>query len=258
MNVLHHLLLATLVIGVPIMSEAAPGPKDGKAPTVVLVHGAWADGSSWSDVIARLQAKGLRVVSVQNQLNSLADDVAAVNRALARESEPVVLVGHSWGGTVITEAGATGKVAALVYVAAFAPDLGQSTNDVQARRPPPAYVSLLQADDAGYLWFPQDALPQWFAQDMPAVNASVLAAAQNPIRASAFGDKVSAAAWSTKPSWYLLTEQDRMIDPALQREMATRIKARITSIRASHVPFLSRPKETTAIILDAVQAVRAP
>jgi pimeloyl-ACP methyl ester carboxylesterase len=248
------LAITCMVLCVPLVAKAAD--RSSASPTVMLIHGAWADGSSWSEVISRLQARGLRVVSVQNQLNSLADDVAAVTRALERETAPVVLVAHSWGGTVATQVGMSDKVAALVYIAAFAPDLGESTSDVQAGHPPPGYVGLLQPDSAGYLWFPQADLPHWFAQDLPAPNAAVLAATQNPIRASAFGDKVTTVAWRSKPSWYLLTEHDRMIYPALQREMAARMNARVKSIAASHVPFVSRPRETTAIILDAVASVR--
>jgi pimeloyl-ACP methyl ester carboxylesterase len=242
----------------PAMAEQQSDMHNTTAPVVVLVHGAFADGSSWNEVIARLQAKGLTVVSVQNPLSSLADDVAAVNRAVQAQSRPVVLVGHSWGGTVITQAGATDKVAALVYVAAFAPDVGESTSDVQKNFPPPPYVSLLQADSGGFLRLPAEAMTQYFAQDISAVQSRVLAATQGPIRGSAFADKVTVAAWRSKPSWYLVTEQDRMIYPQLQREMAARINARVSAVRASHVPFISAPKETTAIILDAVEKVRAP
>ena len=223
--------------------------------TVVLVHGAWADGSSWNEVIARLQAEGIPVVSVQNSLSSLADDVAAVHRAMELVDGPVVLVGHSWGGTVITQAGVADRVRALVYIAAFAPDRQQSTNALQASYPVPEYAALLRVDSAGYLHFPADALPHYFAQDLPAENAQVLAATQGPIRASAFADEVSQAAWHDLPSWYLVTGNDRMIAPALQREMAQRIGARTTEVAASHVPFASRPKETTAVILEAVAAV---
>jgi pimeloyl-ACP methyl ester carboxylesterase len=223
--------------------------------TVVLVHGAWADGSSWNEVIARLQAEGLAVVSVQNPLSSLADDVAAVMRAMELVTDPIVLVGHSWGGTVVTEAGASPRVRALVYIAAFAPDRNESTNSLQARYPLPEYAALLRADSAGYLHFPADALPHYFAQDLPATNARVLAATQGPIRASAFDEKVGRAAWHDVPSWYLVTEHDRMIPPQLQREMAQRIQARIREVPASHVPFASRPRETTALILDAVAHV---
>jgi pimeloyl-ACP methyl ester carboxylesterase len=237
------------------MADLGGRNASGPQPTVMLVHGAWADGSGWGDVISRLQARGLRVVSVQNQLNSLADDVAEVNRALERETQPVVLVAHSWGGTVITQAGTSDKVAALVYIAAFAPDVGQSTNDLQAGGPVPGYVPLLQVDSGGYLWFPQDALPYWFAQDIPAPHAKLLAAAQNPIQANAFGDAVSAAAWAGKPSWYLLTEEDRMIAPALQQSMAAHIGAQVRTVSSSHVPFISHPKETVAIVLEAVRRV---
>jgi pimeloyl-ACP methyl ester carboxylesterase len=167
-------------------------------------------------------------------------------------------VGHSWGGTVITQAGATEKVAALVYVAAFAPDEGESTSDVQKNFPPPPYVTLLQADSGGFLRLPAEAITQYFAQDISAAQSRVLAATQGPIRGSAFADKVTVAAWRSKPSWYLVTEQDRMIYPQLQREMAARINAQVSTVRASHVPFMSKPKETTAIILDAVEKVRAP
>ena len=223
--------------------------------TVILVHGAWADGSSWNEVIARLQAQGLAVVSVQNPLSSLADDVAAVQRAMEMVEGPIVLVGHSWGGTVITQAGASARVRALVYIAAFAPDRNQSTNALQASYPVPEYAALLRADSAGYLHFPADALPHYFAQDLPAANARVLAATQGPIRASASADEVTEAAWRDRPSWYLVTGQDRMIAPQLQREMAQRIQARVSEVPASHVPFASRPKETTAVILEAVAEV---
>ena len=233
----------------------ATRPQQATTVTVVLVHGAWADGSSWNEVIARLQAEGIPVVSVQNPLSSLADDVAAVQRAMELVDGPIVLVGHSWGGTVITQAGASAWVRALVYIAAFAPDRNESTNSLQARYPVPEYASLLRADSAGYLHFPADALPHYFAQDLPAANARVLAATQGPIRASAFAEEVTEAAWHDLPSWYLVTGHDRMIAPQLQREMAQRIQARITEVAASHVPFASRPKETTAVILEAVAEV---
>jgi pimeloyl-ACP methyl ester carboxylesterase len=224
--------------------------------TVILVHGAWADGSSWNEVIARLQAEGIPVVSVQNPLSSLGDDVAAVQRAIELVDGSIVLVGHSWGGTVITQSGVSERVRALVYIAAFAPDRNESTNALQANYPAPEYSSLLRADSGGYLHFPADALPHYFAQDLPTANAMVLAATQGPIRASAFDDNVTEAAWHDLPSWYLVTDHDRMISPRLQRDMAQRIRARIREVPASHVPFASRPRETTAIILEAVEEVR--
>lgn len=226
-------------------------------PTLVLVHGAWADGSSWSEVIARVQGAGIRVVSVQNPLSSLGDDVAAVQRAMELVEGPVVLAGHSWGGTVITQAGAVEQVLALVFVAAFAPDLGESTNHLQAAYPPPEYLPALRMDSGGFLHFSPADLPQYFAQDLPSENADVLAATQGPIRASAFNEAVSQAAWRSKPSWYLLAEQDRMIPPALQREMAARIGARLQTVASSHVPFATRPKETAAILVEAVHGAPA-
>jgi pimeloyl-ACP methyl ester carboxylesterase len=230
----------------------APEPRNASIVTVVLVHGAWADGSSWAEVIARLQAEGIPVVSVQNPLSSLADDAATVRRAIELVDGPVVLVGHSWGGTVITQAGVSGQVRALVYVAAFAPDRNESTNALQARYPAPEYAPLLRADSAGYLHFPADALPHYFAQDLPAAQAMVLAATQGPIRASAFDEQVTEAAWHDIPSWFLVADRDRMIAPQLQRDMAQRIHARVREVPASHVPFASRPRETTAVILEAV------
>ena len=225
-------------------------------PTLVLVHGAWADGSSWSEVIARLQAKGIRVVSVQNPLSSLADDVASVRRALELLDGPVVLAGHSWGGTVITQAGAVSQVVGLAYVAAFAPDIGESTNSLQAPHPSPEYLPLLRMDSEGYLHFPPADMPNFFAQDLPTEHASVLAATQGPIRASAFDDAVTQAAWRDRPSWYLLAGNDRMIAPALQRAMAVRMGATLESVASSHVPFAVRPRETFDFFLRALQLPR--
>lgn len=238
-------------------AEQPMATKSQKAPivTVILVHGAWADGSSWNEVIARLQAEGIPVVSVQNPLSSLADDVAAVRRAMELVDGLIVLVGHSWGGTVITQSGVSERVRALVYVAAFAPDRNESTNSLQAHYSTPEYASLLRTDSAGYLHFPADALPHYFAQDLPTANAMVLAAAQGPIRASAFDDEVTEVAWRSIPSWYLVADHDRMIPPRLQREMAQRMRARTREVPASHVPFASRPKETTALILEAIAEV---
>jgi pimeloyl-ACP methyl ester carboxylesterase len=226
------------------------------AVTVVLVHGAWADASSWSEVIASLQAQDLDVVSVQNPLHSLQGDVDAVRRALENSAAPVLLVGHSWGGVVITQAGSHPKVAGLVYVTAFAPDVGQSVNDLQSGLPPPAYAPHLRPDSGGYLWLAQEAFPDCFAQDLPPVQSRVLAAAQNPVHASVFDARVTGAAWAHKPNWFLRTENDRMIDPTLQQSMATRIQATTRSVASSHVPFLSHPKETSALILDAVDQVQ--
>lgn len=235
---------------------AVSKPRDLTAPAIVIAHGAWIDGAAWREVIALLQLRALTVVAVHNPLSSLAEDVDAVTRVINGQSTPVVLVGHGYGGTVITQAGNHASVSALVYVAAFAPDVGESTVDRRTEYPPPGCVARFKVDAGGYLYLAQDAVSEFLAPDLSTTDSLVLAAAQQPIRASALLDRVTAAAWRTKPSWYLLAEQDRMISPALQRRIANRIGARIVALRAAHAPFLSRPKETTDVILTAVDSVR--
>lgn len=219
--------------------------------TVVLVHGAFADGSSWDKVIPLLQAKGLRVVAVQNPLTSLADDVAATKRVLDEQRGPVVLVGHSWGGTVITEAGADDKVSALVFVAAFAPDVGESSNDLGSGGPPPPGAANIRPDKAGFLYLTPEGVARDFAPDLPAAQTNVMAATQGPIFGKAFDEKVTNAAWKIKPSWFIVAEMDRMIQPELERAMAKKIGASMTALPTSHVAMLSRPKEVAAVILAA-------
>ncbi|HEY9065654.1 MAG TPA: alpha/beta hydrolase [Burkholderiaceae bacterium] len=226
------------------------------APSVVLVHGAFADGSDWSQVIERLLARGVHVTAVQNPLSSLEDDVAATQRAIARQPGKVVLVGHSWGGTVITQAGIHDKVAALVYVAAFAPDAGQTTAELGKKYPAPIGFSYLSKDPAGFLALSDEGVRRHFAQDLPASRTAVMAATQGPIQAAAFDQPVSEAAWKSRPSWYVLTEDDHMIPPAQQRDMAARIGARVTTLRTSHVPQEVHPDRVTAVILDALSQSR--
>jgi pimeloyl-ACP methyl ester carboxylesterase len=222
--------------------------------TVVLVHGAFADGSSWEKVIPLLQAKGLQVVAVQNPLTSLADDVAATKRAIDAQRGPVILVGQSWGGTVITEAGAHDRVAALVYVAAFAPDAGQSSNDLGKDGPPPPGSANIRPDSAGFLFLTPKGVAKDFAQDLPAAQTAVMAVTQGPISGKAFDEKVSNAAWKSKPSWFIVAEKDRMIQPDLERAMAKKINAKTTTLPTSHVPMLSRPNDVATVILAAAAA----
>src|SRR5882762_10293747 len=170
---------------------------------IVLVHGAFADGSSWSKVIAILQAKGFNVTAVQNPLTSLADDVAATNRALALQKGPVILVGHSWGGAVITEAGVDPKVAGLVYVAAFAPDSDEVIGDIGKSYPPPPTFAAPIIDKQGFMSLSTEVIAKHFAWDLRPTEARLLAATQGPIATSAFATKVSNVAWKTKPSWYI-------------------------------------------------------
>lgn len=236
----------------PAARAASPAP----VTSVVLVHGAFADGSDWSKVIPLLQAQGVKVIAVQNPLSSLEDDVAATQRAIARQPGKVVLVGHSWGGTVITQAGVDEKVAALVYVAAFAPDLGQSTAVLGKPYPPPEGFAFLSADAAGFLSLSEEGVRKHFAQDLPASRTATMAATQGPIRASAFEQNVTQAAWRSKPSWYVLTERDHMIPPAQQRDMAQRIGAQVTALQTSHVPQEVQPDRVATVILAAVRQTR--
>ena len=231
-------------------------PRNPESPTVVIVHGAWVDGTSWREVIALLHVKGVSVIAVQNPLSALEDDVDAVVRVIKRQSGPVVLVGHGYGGTVITQAGDHANVAALVYVAACAPDIGESTTDVEKNGPLSPVVSRFEVDAGGFLYLPLTAVREFLAHDLSTAEVGVLASAQPPIRASALLDRVTRAAWRTKPSWYAVTDDDRIISPGLQREIATRIGARVFSLRAGHLPFLSKPKETAEVILAAVDFVR--
>ena len=244
-SLLRFLAAAALVAHVPF---AAAAPAD---TTVVLVHGAFADGSSWNKIIPKLQARGLKVISVQNPLTSLADDVAAAHRAIDNASGEVVLVGHSWGGTVITEAGNHDKVRALVYVAAFAPSKGESTADQGKPYETPPGIAKLVSDKAGFLSLPPEAVAADFAQDVSREEASLIAITQGPIRGAAFDDKISAAAWERKPSWYIAASKDRMIQPALQAKTAEKIRAKLTTLASSHVPMLSHPKEVADAIIAA-------
>ncbi|MDI3383546.1 alpha/beta fold hydrolase [Xenophilus aerolatus] len=231
-------------------------PSSTPQPTVVLVHGAWADASSWGRVIPLLQRAGVAVKAVQNPTTSLAADVAATRHALDQLDGPVVLAGHSWGGTVITEAGNDPKVKALVYVAAFAPDVGESTGDQVAAHPAPPGLSTVSADTTGSLVMSVEGFLHNVAQDLPAEEARVLAAVSPPLGASTFGDKVTQAAWQTRPNWYVLSTEDRAVSVELQHALSARLKARTTELAASHMSLLSQPQAVAEVILDAVRAVR--
>lgn len=235
----------------------APASDAAKAmPSVVLVHGAFADGSSWNKIIPLLQAKGVKVVAVQNPLTSLEDDVAAANRVIDAQTGPVVLVGHSWGGSVITQAGSNGKVKALVYVAAFAPSLGQAPVVDLQPHPTPSGAAHYIKDADGFLTLSPEAIASEFAQDVSPQEANLIAATQGPVRGANFEQKVTVAAWSDKPSWYIVADQDRMIHPDAQRALAKKIKAKTTTLPTSHVPMLSNPDAVAKVIAEAVETIR--
>ena len=221
-------------------------PTLARVRNVVLVHGAWADGSGWQRTHDILRARGYNVSVVQNPLTSLADDVAAVDRVLARQDGATLLVGHSYGGVVITEAGDAANVAGLVYVAAFVPDAGESVASlIEGGAPAP-----LQPSADGFLFFNPTLFPQVFAHDLPTAQGAFLAAAQVPPAGAAFGTPVSQAAWRSRRSWYVLATEDRVIPPAAQRQMATRANAVITEVRGSHAVYISQP-EAVADAIDA-------
>jgi len=256
-------LNSVLILGAGLSAVSAASAAAGStvvdaqsSRTVVLVHGAFADGSSWNAIVPLLQARGLKVIAVQNPLTSLADDVAFTQRAIDEANGPVVLVGHSWGGAVITEAGANDKVKALVYVAAFAPSAGQSAIETVKGYPTPPGLTNPIADAAGFLKLSPETVAKHFAQDLPAEQTKLIAVSQGAVRGKNFEEKLTKTAWQSKESWYIVAEKDFMIDPAAQREAAKKIKAHVTSLPTSHVPMLSKPKEVADVIIAAANSIK--
>jgi pimeloyl-ACP methyl ester carboxylesterase len=229
---------------------SAPAPEV-PVPTVVLVHGAFADGSAWARVIPLLERAGTPVVAVQNPLTSFETDVANTRRVFDAQPGPVVAVGHSYGGAVITQAAAgSDTVRALVYVAAFAPDAGETVGGLWAEHPAPMAEALV-TDAGGFVSLDRAKLRDVFAADLPEAETRVMAATQKPIHGSAFQATLDAAAWRDRPSWYLVAAQDRSISPELQRLYARRAHATTVELPASHVPFLSRPDDVARLIVSA-------
>jgi len=244
----RRLGLAAMVLGVTTLAA----PSSAEPPrNVILVHGAWADGSSWSKVIPLLSAKGFHVVAVQLPLTSFTDDVATVKRAIALEAGPVLLAGHSYGGAVITEAGNDPKVTGLVYVAAFAPDAGQSAGSLNASVAPSPMAAELKPDAEGFLKLSEKGISEDFAQDVTATEKSVLFAAQAPTNVKSLGGQIGTPAWRSKPSWYILAENDRAIQPSLETSMAQAIHATTTRVASGHVVMLSKPADVAAVIAGA-------
>jgi pimeloyl-ACP methyl ester carboxylesterase len=237
--------VATSLLGRPGKALAQPAARN-----VVLVHGAYADGSCWSEVIGRLQLAGLRVTAVQNPLTSLADDVAATRRILALQDGPTVLVAHSWAGTVISEAGGDPRVSALVYVAARAPDAGEDYTALAAQFPtPPASAGLVKSD--GFAQLSEEAFLRDFAGDIEPAKARILYAVQGRISDTLFSGNTTNAAWRSKPTWYAISTQDRTISPELQRFMAARMQAKTIEVEASHLSLISHPEAIADLIVSA-------
>ena len=218
---------------------------------VVLVHGAWADGSSWSKVVPLLEKQGFHVVCVQNPLTSFAEDVAATKRIIDAQDGPVLLVGHSYGGAVITQAGNNPKVAGLVYVAAFAPDKGESSGSLGKPYGATPGVTELRPLADGFLVLTPKGVIEDFAPDLSLNERQLLLATQTPTQGAALGAEISTAAWRIKPSWFVIALNDRMIAPDQERMTAKRMNAKTLTLPTSHVPMLSRPKDVADFIAQA-------
>ena len=240
--------LLAFLLTLATTSSFAAAPK----PAIVLVHGAFADASSWAKIIPILEKDGYFVTAVQIPLTSLPDDVAAAKRVIDAQKGPVVVVGHSYAGAVITDAAAGNpNVKALVYVNAFAPDAGEALAEAGSKFPPPPLNAALVPDAAGFLYVDRAKMHDVFCKDVPASDARIIAATQKPLNKSVFEAKVANVAWKTIPSWYIVGKEDRAINPDLERFYAKRMNAKTTELKSSHVPFLSHPKEVVKVIVEA-------
>lgn len=225
-------------------------------PNIVLVHGAWADGSSWSAVVQRLQAAGYHVVAPQFPETSLADDVARLRHVLKRQDGPTVVAGHSYGGHIITSLGTDApNIVGIVYVAAFGLDEGESIGQLAAQGPPTPALAHLDIDDTGFVWLPEDDFVSHFAADIDPATARVMFAVQQPVAASVFGDVMGVPAWKSVPTWFLVAANDEAIPPDAERQFAARMGAKTVEVPSGHVAMVSHPDEVTELILAAAEAV---
>lgn len=225
-------------------------------PAIILVHGFWGGAAHWAKVIPELAKAGhADLHAVEMPLTSLADDAGRLKKMIAQRQGPVLLVGHSYGGAVITEAGNEANVAGLVYIAAFAPDAGESPGGITQANPPAA-VANIAPDSDGYLWVKPDKYRESFCHDLTAEEALVMAVTQKAPVGSTFGNTIGKPAWKTKPSWYQISSQDRMINPENQKMMSARMNAKkVITLDASHASLASRPKEVTGLIVEAAKSV---
>jgi pimeloyl-ACP methyl ester carboxylesterase len=227
-------------------------------PNIVLVHGAWADGSSWSAVVERLQADGYTVTAPQFPLTSLADNVARLREVLARQQGPTLVVGHSYGGQIITALGTNApNVVGLVYIAGFALDEGESIGALLQQGPPTPAIAHLEMDQQSFAWMPENDFVGHFAADVDPVKARVMFAVQQPLSWSALGDVMGFPAWKALPSWFMVADGDQTIPPAAERLFAKRMGATTVEISSNHVAMVSHPDEVLQLIKTAIQAVRA-
>src|SRR6202789_612759 len=253
LGVLVSLAFAILPAG--LMAQKQPSKT--VVTNIVLVHGAFADGTSWSKVIPLLEAKGYHVTAVQNPLTSLADDVAATKRIVAVQDGPVILVGHSWGGAVITQAGDDPKVAGLVYVAAYAPEVGQSANDASGPFGATEGQKAIRVDSDKFAYMTPEGIINNFAQGLPMPERKLVLAVQGQSYGPMFGEKLTVAAWKTKPSWVVISADDRMLPPAMERAEEKKLNATATVLPTCHLAMLKAPVKVAAVISDAAkQALR--
>jgi pimeloyl-ACP methyl ester carboxylesterase len=223
-------------------------------PNIVLVHGAWAEGACWSDVIVRLQADGYRVTAPQFPLTSLADDVARLRQVLARQDGPTIVAGHSYGGQIVTALGSDAPgVVGLVYVAAFGLDEGESLGALLSQGPTPPALVHQSVDDAGFVWLSEDDFTSHFAADVDPVQSKVMFALQQPLAASTFNDVMRVPAWRSLPCWYLVATQDEALPPEAERMFANRMDATTLEVASSHVAMVSHPQDVARLIQMAVE-----
>src|SRR6185437_360465 len=252
---MKNLLISAIALSVAALAvvpaSAAPRLPHGTIKNIVLVHGAFVDETSWDAVAAILSAKGFHVTEVKNPLTSLADDVAATNAVLKAQDGPTVLVGHSWGGVVIGEAGANPKVKSLVYVSAFAPDKGETLAKLAASGPATPGVKAIRADANGYLTIDKAQFPSVVAGDLPKAIGEALANKQMALNHTAFDAPAEVAAWHVKPSWYVISTEDQVLDPHAQQIFAERMKAKVTRVAGSHATLASHADIVAEVIEQA-------
>ena len=255
MNTMISLLalsVASLAMAVPAFAAGSP------QKAIVLVHGGFVDGSGWEGVYQKLKADGYEVSVVQNPTQSLAGDVAATKAVIDAQDKPVILVGHSYGGVVVTEAGTHPKVAGVVYITAFAPDTGESVSKLLANPAPGAPVPPILPPQNGYLMLDRQKFPASFAADVEPAKAAFMADSQIPWGLDALNGEVSKPAWKTKQSWYLVATEDKMIPPNVQRMMAKRAGATVVEVPGSHAIYVSKPGAVAELIEEAAQTAKAP
>ena len=257
LNFWRSFILSTTVVLVASSFATVPtlAQSEKKAlPNIVLVHGAWADGSSWSGVIQRLQKDGYNVIAPQFPLTSLSDNVARLRQVLAAQTGPTIVVGHSYGGQIITALGKDApNVVGLVYIAAFGLDEGESLQDLLKQGPPSPALAHLIIDKQGFVWLPQDDFVKHFAADVDPVQAKVMFAVQQPLSAAALGEKMGTPAWKSLPAWYMVATKDEAIPPDAERLFAKRMGATTVEVAASHVVMVSHPADVTKLIETAAQ-----